>query len=98
MAMPVLAIVTRSPAIGGLTLALGLGGLAAGTLVHVATLPVELNASFGRALPVLLRGEYLSESQSGHARKILRAAALTYVAGSLASLLSLYRWITILRR
>jgi Zn-dependent membrane protease YugP len=62
------------------------------------TLPVEWNASFGRALPVLTAGGYISASQSRHARKILKAAAFTYLAGSLASLLNLYRWIAILRR
>lgn len=98
MAMPVLAIVTRSPAVGGLVLLLGLAGIAMGTLVHLVTLPVEWNASFGRALPLLKEGDYISESHARHAHKILKAAAFTYVAGSLASLLSLYRWIAILRR
>jgi Zn-dependent membrane protease YugP len=98
VAMPVLALVTRSPGIGGIVFMLGIAGIAMGTLVHLATLPVELDASFGRALPVLLQGEYLSQDQSWHARRILKAAALTYVAGSLASLLNLYRWIAILRR
>jgi Zn-dependent membrane protease YugP len=98
MVMPVLAIVTRSPAIGGLVLLLGLSGIAMGTLVHLVTLPVEWNASFARALPMLTAGNYISENHARHARKILKAAALTYVAGSLASLLSLARWIAILRR
>jgi hypothetical protein len=98
MAMPVLAIVTRSPAVGGMVLLLGLSGIAMGTLVHFVTLPVEWNASFARALPMLTAGNYISESHARHAHKILKAAALTYVAGSLASLLSLARWIAILRR
>jgi Zn-dependent membrane protease YugP len=98
MAMPVLAIVSRSPAVGGLALLLGLGGIAMGTLVHLVTLPVEWNASFSRALPLLKEGGYISENHAQHAHRILKAAALTYVAGSLASLLSLYRWIAILRR
>lgn len=98
MIMPVLAIATRSPLLGGVVFLLGVGGIAVGTLVHLVTLPVEWNASFGRALPVLTAGGYLSENQSWHARKILKAAAFTYLAGSLASLLNLYRWIAILRR
>ena len=98
VAMPVLALVTRSPGVGGAVFVLGIAGIAMGTLVHLATLPVELDASFGRALPVLLKGDYISQDQSWHARRILKAAALTYVAGSLASLLNLYRWIAILRR
>jgi len=98
MLMPLVAIVARSPAAGGMLFLLGVSGIASGTLVHLVTLPVEWNASFGRALPVLLAGEYISTQQSRHARRILKAAALTYVAGSLASLLNLYRWIAILRR
>lgn len=98
MVMPLLAIATRSPVLGGLVFLLGVGGIALGALVHLVTLPVEWNASFGRALPVLTAGGYISASQSRHAQKILKAAAFTYLAGSLASLLNLYRWIAILRR
>jgi len=98
LAMPVVALVSRSPVLGGLVFVAGISGIAFGTLVHLATLPVEWNASFGRALPLLVQGEYISRNQSRHARRILKAAALTYVAGSLASLLNLYRWIAILRR
>lgn len=98
MAVPLLALVSRSPTLGGLVFMLGISGIAFGTLIHLITLPVEWNASFGRALPLLRSGEYISESQSYHAHKILKAAAFTYIAGSLASLLNLYRWIAILRR
>ncbi len=98
MAMPVLALATRSPALGGVMLLAGIGSMLVATLVHLVTLPVEWDASFGRALPLLTHGEYLAPSQAVHAKKILRAAAFTYVAGSLASLLNLYRWLAILRR
>ena len=72
--------------------------MALGTLVHLVTLPVELDASFNKALPILENGNYLRSGDLPHARKILRAAALTYVAGSLASLLNLARWLAFLRR
>jgi len=98
VAMPVLALVTRSPIVGGGLFLLGIMGIAFGTLVHLVTLPVEWDASFKRAMPVLIEGEYINDMQSKHAHKILKAAALTYVAGSLASLLNFYRWIAILRR
>jgi Zn-dependent membrane protease YugP len=98
IAMPVAATLSRSPAVGGVLFLMGVSGIFFGTLVHLVTLPVEWNASFGRALPLLVNGQYITESQSHHARKILKAAALTYVAGSLASLLNFYRWIAILRR
>ena len=98
LAMPVAAAITRSPAVGGLIFLLGISGIFLGTLVHLVTLPVEWNASFGRALPLLVEKQYISGRQSRHARRILKAAAFTYVAGSLASMLNLYRWIAILRR
>lgn len=98
IAMPLFAAVTRSPTVGAVMLGLGLSGIAFGTLVHLVTLPVEWNASFKRALPILIKGEYITPVQAPHAQRILKAAALTYVAGSLASLLNLYRWIAILRR
>jgi len=98
MAMPVVALMTRSPVLGVLLFILGIAGIAFGTLVHLVTLPVEWDASFNRALPMLTRGKYISERHSWHARKILKAAAFTYVAGSLASLFNLYRWIAILKR
>jgi len=98
LAMPVITLVTRSPVIGGAVFFMGILGIAFGTLVHLVTLPVEWDASFKRAMPLLIEGEYINDMQSKHAHKILKAAALTYVAGSLASLLNFYRWIAILRR
>ena len=68
------------------------------TLVHLITLPVEWDASFSRALPILQRGGYLSNKDMQGARHILTAAAFTYVAASLASLLNLWRWIMLLLR
>ena len=76
----------------------GLASLGASVIVHLVTLPVEWDASFKRALPILAKGEYLSTKDQKAARKILTACALTYVAGSLTSLLNLWRWIAILRR
>jgi Zn-dependent membrane protease YugP len=66
--------------------------------VHLVTLPVEIDASFGKALPVLTEGNYIQPQDEAAVRRILRAAALTYVAGSLASLLNLARWLAFLRR
>lgn len=59
--------------------------------VHLVTLPVELDASFGRALPLLQEGGYLGEEDMVAARGILWACALTYVASALASVLNLWR-------
>jgi len=66
-------------------------------VLHLFTLPVEIDASFNKALPILESG-YLNENQKPGARKILRAAAWTYVAASLATLLNFWRWLAVLRR
>lgn len=95
---PVIAMLTKLPQAGLLMLLIAVGSMALGTLVHMVTLPVELDASFNKALPILKEGSYLQDGDLPHARKILKAAALTYVAGSLASLLNLGRWLVILRR
>lgn len=67
-------------------------------LVHLFTFSVEWDASLRRALSVIRQGNYLSPEDERGARDILTAAALTYVATSLASLLNLWRWIAFLRR
>lgn len=68
------------------------------TVVHLVTLPVEFDASFGRALPILRKGEYISKSDYRAARRILTACALTYLASSLSGLLNFWRWLRLLRR
>ena len=66
-------------------------------VVQIITLPVEIDASFNKALPLLKTG-YLNPQQIPAAKQILKAAAWTYVAGSLASLLNFWRWLAILKR
>ena len=98
MATPLVVLITRLPA-AGLLFALG-GFLSLGTsiLVHALTLPTEIDASFRRALPLLVQGGYLRPEDTRHARRLLTAAALTYVSASLMSLLNIGRWWAILRR
>lgn len=98
IAAPVVFILTRLPQASAATILIGVMSMALGTLVHLVTLPVELDASYGKALPILQEGNYLHDGDQQHAKKILKAAALTYVAGSLASLLNLGRWIAVFRR
>ncbi|MEE8526064.1 MAG: zinc metallopeptidase, partial [Thermoanaerobaculia bacterium] len=98
MAIPVIAILTRSPRVGFFMFLLGLATLGTSFVVHLVTLPVEWDASFRRALPLLATNRWTPAEDYGAAREILTACALTYVAGSLASLLNLWRWIAILRR
>ncbi|MFO7285693.1 MAG: zinc metallopeptidase [Gammaproteobacteria bacterium] len=88
----------RKPAIGLLAFAGGLLTLASAVLVHLLTLPTELDASFGRALPLLERHGLLRDEDRPRARRLLTAAALTYVAAALQSLLHVGRWWSILRR
>jgi Zn-dependent membrane protease YugP len=95
--MPIAALVTRVPSIGLMLLITGVGSMFIASLVHLVTLPVELDASFNKALPILREG-YVSKDDEPKVRRVLRAAAITYLAGSLASLLNLWRWIAILRR
>lgn len=97
MAIPVVALITRMPTSGLALFAVGLLSLGSATLVHLVTLPVEWDASFGKAMPVLESG-YIEKRDRGAVRSILRAAAFTYVAASLASLLNLGRWLVLLRR
>lgn len=59
-------------------------------LFQLVTLPVEFNAS-GRALTLLRDTGILYEDEVGSARKVLGAAALTYVAGAAATILQLLR-------
>jgi Zn-dependent membrane protease YugP len=92
---PVIALI--NPGASRVTLGIAVLSILASTLVHLITLPVEWDASFGKALPILEKGGYLNEQDMKGARQILSAAALTYVAGSLASLLSVWRWLRYLR-
>ncbi len=97
IAIPVLAVLARSPRLSVLIFLVGLATLATSVVVHLVTLPVEWDASFRRALPILAANDYIRPEDRPAARRILAACALTYVAGSLASLLNLWRWI-VLRR
>ena len=69
---------------------IGLLCFALGTLFQIVTLPVEFNAS-ARAVRILGDSHMLMEEELQQTRKVLSAAALTYVAAALASVLSLLR-------
>ena len=61
-------------------------------LVQLVTLPVEFNAS-RRAIQTLESGYLLEEDELQGAKKVLRAAAMTYVAALLVSLAQLLRFL-----
>ena len=98
IASPFAFILGKIPAVGLIMLLAGFTIMCLPVILHIITLPVEFDASFNRALPILSEGEYLSPSTMPIAKKILTAAALTYVSASLSSLLNFYRWFLILRR
>lgn len=98
MVSPFIGAITRLPQLGVLMFAAGFLTLATSAVVHLVTLPTEFDASFGRALPLLERHSILKSADRPHARRLLTAAAMTYVAASLMSLLNIARWWAILRR
>ena len=98
MATPLIVGVTRAPLAGVLMLFGGFLSLGSAVVIHLLTLPTELDASFGRALPLMERQGVLYQADERHARTLLKAAAMTYVSASLMSLLNVARWWAILRR
>ena len=95
---PIIGIITRHPMPFSLLLFLGLSGFIARMMIHAVTLPIEFDASFSKALPLLREGNYISQSNEKAVSSVLRAAALTYVSAALADILNLGRWIVILSR
>ena len=90
-------VLIAAAVMGGVTTTLGEGlawvGIAlfgTTTLFTLVTLPVEFDAS-RRAL-ACLDGRYVSDEEHAGAKKVLSAAALTYVAAFAASLLTLLYW------
>ena len=73
---------------------LGIILFAGAVLFHVVTLPVEFNASH-RAMVQLSEGGYLRADEIAGARKVLNAAALTYVAAAAMAVLQLIRLLLI---
>ena len=66
-------------------------------LFHLVTLPVEFNAS-SRAMTQLENGFITSSREKSDCRKMLNAAALTYVASMVAALIQLFRLILLKNR
>lgn len=96
--LPVAGLLTRSPGAIAAVVALSVGLQLLGALAHAIVLPMEWDASFAKALPLLVEGEYLDETDLPAVREVLRAAALTYVARALSDLVNLGRWATVVLR
>ena len=93
---PIMAIVglfMESP----LLLNLGIILFGAAVVFYLITLPVEFNAS-SRALAMLSQGNILTPQELEGAKKVLTAAAMTYVASALTAVMSLLRLILLSRR
>ena len=83
--------------LGAATFLLAIAVMSSPIFIHLITLPVEYDASFNKAMPILKSG-YLNNKDIEYSRKILTACTLTYLAASLVSLLNFYRWIRILKK
>jgi len=97
LAAPIMMVLARGPHLLLIEVAAGLMILGLSIVMHAYTLPVEFDASFRRALPVLKAGNYIPDRDMPAARQILRAAAFTYVAAAAMSLLDVARWLRVLR-
>ncbi|MGN0313093.1 MAG: zinc metallopeptidase [Lachnospiraceae bacterium] len=78
--------------IGYLLIQAGILFFSFAVLFQIVTLPVEFNASH-RALQMIKTTGMLTEEESKYTRKVLTAAALTYVAGAASAILQLLRLI-----
>ena len=75
-------------------LLLGIILMAAGVLFQIVTLPVEFNAS-SRAMRLLTEYGLITSEEAPKSRKVLSAAAFTYVAGAMVAVAELVRLLLI---
>lgn len=97
MAGPYLIIIglLLSGAMSDVLLNLGIWFFSAAVLFQLVTLPVEFNAS-NRAIATLKNGMYLYEDEVPAVKKVLGAAAMTYVAAAAVSIANLLRFIMLI--
>ncbi|EAR08875.1 zinc metallopeptidase [Reinekea blandensis] len=96
--IPVLSVIPGLAMFSRVLLLVIIGSMFLSVFIHLVTLPVEFDASFNRALPILRDGKYISMQDQTEVRKILLACALTYVSQAMFSVLNIGRWIRLLRR
>jgi Zn-dependent membrane protease YugP len=96
--LPLVGFVLKSPFAIGMIIGLSLLLQVGGAMTYLIVLPEEWDASFNKALPVLIEGEYVNKEQLPAVKSVLRAAALTYFSAAMANVLNIARWLLILRR
>ncbi|MBQ2249310.1 MAG: zinc metallopeptidase [Clostridia bacterium] len=94
LAMPLFLIGLLIGELGYVFMVAGILCFSLAALFQLITLPVEFNAS-ARALAGMQENRLLGEEEIGGARRVLSAAAMTYVAALASSLLSLLRLVVI---
>lgn len=75
-------------------LLLGIALLAVGVVFQLVTLPVEFNAS-SRAMTQIVSHGVIRNEEERHAKKVLNAAAMTYVAAAAVGVMELLRLVLI---
>ena len=93
VAIPVVTLLEKQPAPALVMLVVGVLTMAVPLVAQFSNLPIEFDASFKRALPMLQKGGWLNRAETIAAQKILRAAAFTYVAQALSSMLNIFKWL-----
>ena len=97
LAAPLMMALAKAPHLLVIEMLAGVLLMGMAVAMHAVTLPVEFDASFRRALPVLRAGGYVRDADMPAAKQILKAAAYTYVAAAAMSLLDIARWLRVLR-
>ncbi len=97
LSIPILMIgLLLNSSTGDLFIQIGIIAFSLTTVFALITLPVEFNAS-KRALAILSSNNVLTEEELNGTKKVLNAAAMTYVAAAAASILQLLRLLMIAR-
>lgn len=98
LAMPLILIgLLFTSGSGSTMISLGILFFSMSVAFTLITLPVEFNAS-SRAITLLVDQQFLDEDEVVGAKKVLKAAALTYVAAALAAVAQLLRLLAIFGR
>jgi len=92
LSSPIVGLISQSPRLTLLIFVISYLGIINTVMIQLITLPVEWDASFNKALPLLHETHQFPVKDMQAMNAVLLAAALTYVAASLSSLLNFFRW------